>query len=162
MTTIRWLKPEDPPDALPDPSRALKDPNGLLAVGGSLSPDWLLHCYARGIFPWYEDGQPILSSGRIVVRLREGISIAERDAMFATYRVDLVNAWLKKAPATETHDALDIVGRLLATTAQLDMYMTSEEVMNWYLRQFIAGNGLIHNRAHTRCDHQLHETLQSQ
>ena len=33
---------------------------GLLAVGGDLSPQRLLLAYARGIFPWYEDGLPIL------------------------------------------------------------------------------------------------------
>jgi leucyl/phenylalanyl-tRNA--protein transferase len=33
---------------------------GLLAVGGDLSPDRLLLAYAMGIFPWYEEGQPIL------------------------------------------------------------------------------------------------------
>ena len=34
--------------------------DGLLAVGGDLSPDRLLLAYAMGIFPWYEEGQPIL------------------------------------------------------------------------------------------------------
>lgn len=34
--------------------------DGLLAVGGDLSPDRLLLAYATGIFPWYEEGQPIL------------------------------------------------------------------------------------------------------
>jgi leucyl/phenylalanyl-tRNA--protein transferase len=33
---------------------------GLLAVGGDLSPERLLLAYRRGIFPWYEDGLPIL------------------------------------------------------------------------------------------------------
>lgn len=33
---------------------------GLLAVGGGLEPRRLLRAYARGIFPWYEEGQPIL------------------------------------------------------------------------------------------------------
>jgi len=33
---------------------------GLLAVGGDLSPDRLLLAYAMGIFPWYDEGQPIL------------------------------------------------------------------------------------------------------
>ncbi len=33
---------------------------GLLAVGGDLSPSRLLLAYARGIFPWYEEGLPIL------------------------------------------------------------------------------------------------------
>jgi leucyl/phenylalanyl-tRNA---protein transferase len=39
---------------------ALQDPNGLLALGGSVSPDWLLAAYERGIFPWYSRGQPIM------------------------------------------------------------------------------------------------------
>ncbi|NIR59395.1 MAG: leucyl/phenylalanyl-tRNA--protein transferase, partial [Gammaproteobacteria bacterium] len=36
------------------------EPNGLLAAGGSLEPEWILSAYRRGIFPWYEAGQPIL------------------------------------------------------------------------------------------------------
>ena len=34
--------------------------DGLLAAGGDLSPRRLLRAYGRGIFPWYEEGQPIL------------------------------------------------------------------------------------------------------
>ncbi|MEM0952574.1 MAG: leucyl/phenylalanyl-tRNA--protein transferase [Pseudomonadota bacterium] len=44
----------------PDTQHALSYPNGLLAVGGDLSFDRLLNAYQRGIFPWYEDPQPIL------------------------------------------------------------------------------------------------------
>lgn len=39
---------------------ALREPNGLLALGGSLHPERLLTAYRSGIFPWYADGQPIL------------------------------------------------------------------------------------------------------
>jgi len=60
MSTIRWLGPLDGPDAMPAPSLALEEPNGLLAAGGTLKPQWLLATYADGIFPWYEEGQPIL------------------------------------------------------------------------------------------------------
>lgn len=50
-----------PPDiGFPDTSLAETDPNGLLAVGGDLSPDRILHAYRHGIFPWYSAGQPIL------------------------------------------------------------------------------------------------------
>lgn len=42
----------------PDPREA--DPDGLLAVGGDLSPERLLLAYSMGIFPWYSEGQPIL------------------------------------------------------------------------------------------------------
>lgn len=44
----------------PDPQYALDEPNGLLAVGGDLRPERILCAYAQGIFPWYEEGQPIL------------------------------------------------------------------------------------------------------
>ncbi|OEY67211.1 leucyl/phenylalanyl-tRNA--protein transferase [Marinobacter sp. X15-166B] len=49
-------------DALwfPTPERALVEPDGLLAVGGDLSPERLLLAYRHGIFPWYSDNQPIL------------------------------------------------------------------------------------------------------
>lgn len=42
----------------PDPERA--DSEGLLAVGGDLSPERLLLAYERGIFPWYSEGLPPL------------------------------------------------------------------------------------------------------
>lgn len=60
MTRICWLGPDDGPERLPSPAHALSEPNGLLAAGGALDTDWLLASYERGIFPWYEQGQPIL------------------------------------------------------------------------------------------------------
>lgn len=42
----------------PDPAEA--DPDGLLAVGGDLSPHRLIAAYSQGIFPWYAEGSPIL------------------------------------------------------------------------------------------------------
>lgn len=47
-------------DWFPNPETALPDPDGLLAGGGDLSTHRLLNAYRRGIFPWYQDGQPIL------------------------------------------------------------------------------------------------------
>jgi len=44
----------------PDPESALKEPNGLLAIGGDLSPERLILAYGQGIFPWYSEGEPIL------------------------------------------------------------------------------------------------------
>ncbi|MCE1185782.1 leucyl/phenylalanyl-tRNA--protein transferase [Zoogloea sp.] len=44
----------------PSPAQALTDPNGLLAVGGALTPPWLLAAYRQGIFPWFSPGDPIL------------------------------------------------------------------------------------------------------
>ena len=44
----------------PDPNTALDDPDGLLAVGGNLQPDTLLSAYYQGIFPWYNEDDPLL------------------------------------------------------------------------------------------------------
>jgi leucyl/phenylalanyl-tRNA--protein transferase len=44
----------------PNPNLALKQPNGLLATGGDLSPDMLLSAYQQGIFPWFGPGEPIM------------------------------------------------------------------------------------------------------
>jgi len=51
------LSPRGLPE-FPDPNRA--DDRGLVAVGGSLAPEWLLTAYAHGIFPWYDQGLPPL------------------------------------------------------------------------------------------------------
>lgn len=42
------------------PPPALAEENGLLAVGGDLSPQRLLAAYSAGIFPWYSEGDPLL------------------------------------------------------------------------------------------------------
>lgn len=44
----------------PPSQLALKEPNGLLAVGGDLHPERLLNAYARGIFPWFNEEDPVL------------------------------------------------------------------------------------------------------
>ena len=36
------------------------DSHGLLAVGGDLSPERLVLAYRNGIFPWFDDNDPIL------------------------------------------------------------------------------------------------------
>ena len=55
---VPWLHPQKV--AFPPTHQALAEPNGLLAVGGDLSTDRLLAAYRLGIFPWFEDDQPIL------------------------------------------------------------------------------------------------------
>lgn len=54
---IRVLGPDL---TFPPVEQALDDPNGLLAIGGDLSPQRLLAAYRHGIFPWFSTGQPIL------------------------------------------------------------------------------------------------------
>lgn len=55
-----WLDPSDPTFFFPHPDNALVEPDGLLAVGGDLSPQRIITAYLNGIFPWYSPGEPIL------------------------------------------------------------------------------------------------------
>lgn len=52
---MQFLSPNDPFPSVEEASE-----EGLLAVGGGLSPQRLLDAYSRGIFPWYDSSQPVL------------------------------------------------------------------------------------------------------
>ena len=54
------LLPSDPEAPFPPALQALRVPDGLLAIGGDLSPARLLNAYRNGIFPWFSEGQAIL------------------------------------------------------------------------------------------------------
>ncbi|MDA1107660.1 MAG: leucyl/phenylalanyl-tRNA--protein transferase [Proteobacteria bacterium] len=58
MNNPYWIKAHD--TGFPDVELALRDPDGLLAVGGDLTPQRLIEAYRNGIFPWYSAGQPVL------------------------------------------------------------------------------------------------------
>lgn len=53
-----WLAPS--PVIFPPTEYALVEPDGLLAIGGALTPEWLLTAYQNGIFPWFNPDDPIL------------------------------------------------------------------------------------------------------
>ncbi len=58
MSSLPWLNDSD--FFFPDAESALQEPNGLLAAGGNLAPERLIEAYSKGIFPWFEEDQPIL------------------------------------------------------------------------------------------------------
>src|SRR5699024_2234177 len=60
MGNLHCIDPIELTPIFPHPELALTDPNGLLAIGGDLSPERLIIAYRQGIFPWYNEGQPIL------------------------------------------------------------------------------------------------------
>lgn len=53
---IYELDPDYP--GFPDPEEA--EPDGLVAIGGDLSPQRLINAYCQGLFPWYSEGEPIM------------------------------------------------------------------------------------------------------
>ncbi|MDN5849820.1 MAG: leucyl/phenylalanyl-tRNA--protein transferase [Nitrococcus sp.] len=60
MPRIPWIAPDDHVSPFPDVETALREPNGLLAIGGPLSAQRLERAYRSGIFPWFSEDQPVL------------------------------------------------------------------------------------------------------
>ncbi|MGO1072815.1 leucyl/phenylalanyl-tRNA--protein transferase [Lysobacter sp. CA199] len=60
MRRLPFLLSPDPDAEFPPGERALAHPDGLLAVGGDLTPPRLLNAYRHGIFPWPTEGYPLL------------------------------------------------------------------------------------------------------
>ncbi|WFP50526.1 leucyl/phenylalanyl-tRNA--protein transferase [Methylomonas sp. EFPC3] len=57
---LTLLDSDQPEQAFPPLDKALKEPNGLLAFGGCLSPKRIVNAYRHGAFPWFNPGEPIL------------------------------------------------------------------------------------------------------
>lgn len=70
----------DPEAPFPSAHLALREPDGLLAIGGDLSPPRLLNAYRDGIFPWFSEGQPPLwwSPDPRLVFATDGVRLSSR------------------------------------------------------------------------------------
>lgn len=80
MSRRPFLLSTDPEAPFPPAALALRQPDGLLAIGGDLSIPRLLNAYRAGIFPWFSDGQPPLwwsPDPRMVFRT-DGVRLSSR------------------------------------------------------------------------------------
>jgi len=79
----------------PDPETS--DKQGLLAMGGDLSPKRILQAYSQGIFPWFEPGCPILwwsPNPRLILIPNEfKISRSLKKSLKKPYRLTIDNAF---------------------------------------------------------------------
>ena len=73
-----WVAALEGDEPFPPVEEALQEPNGLLAIGGELTPQRLLEAYRQGIFPWYSAGEPVLwwSPDPRLVLLPEAVRIS--------------------------------------------------------------------------------------
>jgi leucyl/phenylalanyl-tRNA---protein transferase len=134
---IPWLGPRDP---FPSVDEALAEPNGLLAAGGDLSPERLLDAYARGIFPWFNDEDPVLwwsPDPRMVLFPRE-IHMSRtlrREIRSARFSVTLDRAFQAVmegcAEPRPTQDGTWITGVMLRAYAQLAGLGHAHSVEAW-------------------------------
>ena len=107
---ITWISKHDPPDAFPSAAAAFDVPDGLLAAGGDLSVARLVYAYRHGIFPWYDDGQPILwwspdprcvlypDQFRVSRRLKRYLRNSQFEVSFNTSFGDVVTACAASRP----------------------------------------------------------------
>lgn len=117
--SLTLLDPDLP--VFPNPGQAATDPDGLLAVGGNLQPETLLSAYNQGIFPWYNQNDPIMwwsPSERCVIqpqRLHISRSLKKYMARgkFAISRnsafVEVINACANRENGDETWITSDMI-----------------------------------------------------
>lgn len=73
-------------------------------------------------------------------RVRAIALILDREGFKVNVKADKVDARLQKYPKSYIESRIDILGRLLIFTRQLDMLMTSERSIEWVAENFVAGN----------------------
>jgi len=114
------------------PPPTATSPDGLLCVGGRLTPDWLLDAYAHGIFPWpVWDDEPMAwwsPDPRAILEL-DGLRISRRlrrtlgDGKFHT-TCDRSFAGVIEGCAT----AVDRAGNTWLTPAMIDAYIRMHDL----------------------------------
>ena len=153
-TMIPWL--DDDTLDFPPTRRALgprSDAPGLLAAGGDLRPARLRAAYARGIFPWYGEGQPILwwtTDPRMVLRTADfklSRSLRKTLARFirtpgCEIRVDAATEIVLKACASTARDGQDgtwIVPEMQQAYLRLAREGTVHSVETWMEGELVGG-----------------------
>jgi leucyl/phenylalanyl-tRNA--protein transferase len=141
---VRWIGRSEP---LPSPDEA--DARGLVAVGGDLEPDRLLDAYRRGIFPWYEDGLPILwhsPDPRFVLPVSElEVNRSLRKAIRrARYEIRLDTAFMRVVKACSVvprpgQDGTWITGEMMQAYARLHERGWAHSAEAWLDDELVGG-----------------------
>ena len=142
---IPYLEIDDP---FPPVDRALRDPNGLLAAGADLSPARLIDAYERGIFPWFNDDDPVLwwsPDPRMVLPVRD-VKIARslrRTIRSSRFRVsaDTAFASVMSECAAPRHDQNGtwITADMAAAYARLFELGYAHSIETWADDQLVGG-----------------------
>ncbi|HBU28343.1 MAG: leucyl/phenylalanyl-tRNA--protein transferase [Thiobacillus sp. GWE1_62_9] len=132
----------------PPVETALTDPNGLLAMGGDLSPARLLDAYRHGIFPWFNPGEPILwwsPDPRMVlvpgeVRVTRSLAKRIRNAGFEL-RIDTAFAEVMRGCAAPRDDAFGtwISPEMVAAYSRLFEAGYAHSVETWRDGRLVGG-----------------------
>ncbi|MBB3321210.1 MULTISPECIES: leucyl/phenylalanyl-tRNA--protein transferase [unclassified Atlantibacter] len=130
----------------PSPEGALREPNGLLALGGDLSPARLLMAYQRGIFPWFSPGDPILwwSPDPRAVLFPDQFHLSRSMRRFhnrSPYRVTLNHAFgeVIDACASDRIEGTWITPEVLTAYVRLHELGHAHSIEVWHQDQLVGG-----------------------
>lgn len=135
-------------DPFPPVSSALTSPDGLLAFGGDLSSTRLLSAYRSGIFPWFEDGDPILwwsPSIRAVAEVddihcsRSTLKYARRHSYQVTVNQDLRAVMIHCATSSDRAEATWITDDMLDAYLALANEGWVQSVEVWHNGDLVGG-----------------------
>jgi leucyl/phenylalanyl-tRNA--protein transferase len=147
MASIAWLSDDDG-TGFPPVNRALAEPDGLLAVGGTLSPRRLISAYEQGVFPWYAEGQPVLwwsPDPRAVLfpaelRVSRSLRKRRRNAGFET-RLDTAFAEVIRrcAEPRPTADGTWLTAEMIDAYSELHRRGLAHSVESWRGAELVGG-----------------------
>ncbi|REL26826.1 leucyl/phenylalanyl-tRNA--protein transferase [Thalassotalea euphylliae] len=144
--TISFIHPSSL--AFPPLESALTEPNGLLAVGGDLTPQRLVQAYSEGIFPWFSDGEPIMwwsPDPRAIIPTSDiRINRSLRKFLNKTpYQVSINRAFDQVielcADAPFRHDETWIVPEMMSAYRQLHLLGHAHSVEVWDQEKLVGG-----------------------
>ena len=148
QSNLYWVKDNIIANDFPDINRALKEPDGLLAIGGDLRPERLIDAYRRGIFPWNNSGQPVLwwsPDPRWIlypqkIRISRSLKKILNKGMFKiTFNRDFSN--VINMCAAPRHDCNDtwITEEILDNFIKLHQMGYAHSVECWYQGELVGG-----------------------
>lgn len=133
----------------PDPH--LAEPNGLLAVGGDLTPDWLLTAYNYGIFPWFNfrgkytcwycphDRFVIFPSEIHISHSMRTLINQKKYAVSFNTAFDSVIEGCSKAQGRVEQDGAWLGGRMIPAYCKLHEMDYAASVEVWHGKQLVGG-----------------------
>tara|TARA_R110001583_G_scaffold188860_3_gene351333 strand:+ start:22785 stop:23498 length:714 start_codon:yes stop_codon:yes gene_type:complete len=138
----------DDPTLFPDLKQALAEPDGLLAMGGDLSPQRIKNAYYNGIFPWFSKNEPILwwspseratiDAGKVHIS-RSMKRIIKKTSMTITVNHDFLGVISACAQPRTTQKETWITQEMRNAYHQLHQLGIAHSIEVWHEQQLVGG-----------------------
>lgn len=143
---IPWISSNS--STFPDLSTALDDPNGLLAFGDDLSPERITQAFQHGIFPWFNDGDPVIwwsPDPRAIINIDQLIvnktlaKVLRKELFTVTLNKDFNQVIALCADAPFRSEETWIVQPMLTVYQELHRRGTAHSIEVWQDKNLVGG-----------------------